>query len=171
MDYQSNDSLNNSSVEHIFSEHFEYEIGKGYIKCLKSNTLIRREPESNSLSYFIVHNDLNSLKDKLEEGIDPNDRDSIGVTCSWTPLYWSAKLRNLDAIKILLSYGASLNLVIHDEDEICGTVMDLATLRKDGELENILRESAQDNGVSLSNSFKALRVKCRGKAPSFDFRK
>ncbi len=167
----SNDNLHSSNVEHIFSEHFEYEIGHGYIKCLRSNTLIKREPELNSLSYFIVHNNLNKLKSLLDNGIDPNERDMNGVTCSWTPLYWSAKLRNLEAIKTLLEYGASLNLVVHDEDEVCGTVLDLATLRNDDELEHLLRENAKETGVDLSNSFKAIRFKCRGKAPSFDFRK
>lgn len=162
---------NNFNVEHILSEHFEYEIGNGYIKCLRSNTLIRREPEEDSLSYFIVHNNLEKLKTLLIEGFDPNERDESGVTCSWTPLYWSAKLRNLEAIKTLLEYGASLNLVVHDEDEVCGTVLDLATLRNDDELEILLRDNAKETGVDLSNSFKAIRFKCRGKAPSFDFRK
>lgn len=168
---QINDTSSSSSVEHILSEHFNYEIGHGYIKCFRSNTLIRREPEVNSLSYFIVHNNLEKLTELLENGVDPNERDLAGVTCSWTPLYWSSKLRNIDAIRILLEYGADMNLVVHDDDEICGTVLDLASLRLDSELEELLRESAKENGTSLSNSFKAIRFKCRGKAPSFDFRK
>lgn len=168
---QQNDVSVQSSVEHILSEHFNYEIGQGYIKCFRSNLLIKREPELDSLSYFIVHNNLDKLTNMLKDGIDPNERDMAGVTSSWTPLYWGAKLRNLDAIKILLSYGAEINLVVHDDDEICGTVLDLASLRSDLELEELLRESAKETGVSLSNSFKAIRFKCRGKAPSFDFRK
>lgn len=160
-----------NEVEQILSDTYSYEIGQGYIKCLQSNRIIKREPEKDSLSYFIVHNNLEKLTEMLENGIDPNERDLAGVTCSWTPLYWSSKLRNIEAIKILLEYGADINLVIHDDDEICGTVLDLASLRLDNELEELLRESARETGTSLSNSFKAIRFKCRGKAPSFDFRK
>lgn len=160
-----------NDVEQNLIETYNYEIGQGYIKCLHSNTLIKREPEKDSLSYFIVHNQLEKLTEMLENGIDPNERDLGGVTCSWTPLYWSSKLRNIEAIKILLEYGADINLVVHDDDEICGTVLDLASLRLDNELEELLRESARETGTSLSNSFKAIRFKCRGKAPSFDFRK
>lgn len=160
-----------NEVNHTLSDSYSYEIGQGYIKCLHTNRIIKREPEKDSLPYFIVHNNLEKLTEMLEKGIDPNERDLAGVTCSWTPLYWSSKLRNIEAIKILLEYGADINLVVHDDDEICGTVLDLASLRLDNELEELLREYARETGTSLSNSFKAIRFKCRGKAPSFDFRK
>lgn len=167
---QSNE-INSQNIKHIHCENTDYEIGNGYVKCLRNNIIIEQQPPFESLSYYVVHNMINILKEKLlDEDLSPNCRDDFGVTCSWTPLYWSVKIRNLEATKILLEFGADINLVIHDFHECCGTVLDLATLREDLLMENILRQAADLSGVNLGQSFKALRTKLRGKAPAFNFR-
>lgn len=159
------------NIKHIHCEGSDYEIGVGYVKCLKNNIVIQQEPPQKSLSYYVVHNDIDILKDKLASGEhNPNSRDDFGITCSWTPLYWSVKIGNVEAARILLEFGADINLVIHDFHECCGTVLDLATLREDLEMEEILRHAADSTGVNLGQSFKALRTKLRGKAPAFNFR-
>lgn len=159
------------NIKHIHCDGSDYEIGEGYVKCLKSNIIIQQEPPQKSLSYYVVHNDIDILKDKLASGEhNPNSRDDFGITCSWTPLYWSVKIGNVEAARILLEFGADINLVIHDFHECCGTVLDLATLREDLEMEEMLRHAADSTGVNLGQSFKALRTKLRGKAPAFNFR-
>lgn len=169
---QNNDALDAQvDVKHIYCENSEYEIGHGYIKCLSSNIVIKQEPPLNSLSYHVVHNNIELLRECLINGLhNPNCRDDFGVTCSWTPLYWSIKIGNKEAAKTLLEFGADINLVIHDFHECCGTVLDLATLREDLEMEDLLRSAADLTGVNLGQSFKALRTKLRGKAPAFNFR-
>lgn len=166
-----NNESNIINVKHIFCENTDYEIGNGYVKCLKSNVIIQQQPPLDSLSYYVVHNNIDILKEMLlSEDANPNCRDDFGITCSWTPLYWSVKIGNIEAAKTLLEYGADINLVIHDFHECCGTVLDLATLREDLVMEDILRQAADSSGVNLGQSFKALRTKLRGKAPAFNFR-
>lgn len=170
--HQHNSSYSETiGVKHICCENSEYEIGNGYIKCLRSNMVIKQEPPINSLSYYVVHNHIDKLRDSLMSGLqNPNCRDDFGVTCSWTPLYWSIKIGNKEAARTLLEFGADINLVIHDFHECCGTVLDLATLREDLDMEELLRSAADNSGVNLGQSFKALRTKLRGKAPAFNFR-
>ncbi len=131
---------------------------------------VKFQPTKNSLSYLVYHNKLKELETKLKNGIDPDHRDICGESCSWTPLYWSVKLRNIECTKILLKFGASINLVINDFDECCGTVLDLAILREDDEMEKLLRDFAEQEDVNLGQSFKAIRSKLRGKAPAFNFK-
>jgi len=73
-------------------------------------------------------------------------------------------------MKVLLEAGANINLVVNDCDECCGTVLDLATIRGDDEIEDILREYAEKEDINFGQSFKAIRTKLRGKAPAFNFR-
>lgn len=128
------------------------------------------QPVKNSLSYLVYHNKIKELENKLKNGTDPNHRDSCGESCSWTPLYWSVKLRHIECTKVLLKFGASINLVINDFDECCGTVLDLAILREDNEMEKLLRDFAEQEDVNFGQSFKAIRSKLRGKAPAFNFK-
>jgi Ankyrin repeat len=125
-------------------------------------------PPKDTLSYLVFSNNLKKLIEKLGE-LDPNTRDNTGATHSWTPLYWSVKLRKVDVIKTLLEHGADINVVVHDESECCGTVLDLVTLRGDSEIEVILREFADKEEINMGQSFKAIRTKLRGKSPAFNF--
>jgi hypothetical protein len=129
------------------------------------------KPPSNSLSEFVFNNDIEGLKSCLEnKTYDLNQRDNSGLTCSWTPLYWSVKLRHVECMKLLLDFGSDVNLVVNDSEECCGTVLDLATIRDDLEIEDILREFAEKDDINFGQSFKAIRTKLRGKAPAFNFR-
>jgi ankyrin repeat protein len=133
------------------------------------NMVSNNKPPKNSLSELVFHEKIEELEKKLKLGIIPDGRDEHGLTASWTPLYWSVKYRKIECVKLLLSYGANINLVVNDLEECCGTVLDLATLRCDDEMEFILREFAEKEEVNLGVTFKAIRTKLRGKAPAFHF--
>lgn len=128
-------------------------------------------PPTDSLSEIVFNNNIEALEIFLLENIEEvNERDNSGSTCSWTPLYWSVKLKRLECMKMLLEAGANINLVINDCDECCGTVLDLATIRGDDLTEEVLREYAEKEDINFGQSFKAIRTKLRGKAPAFNFR-
>ncbi len=143
-----------------------------YDYYMSSVTISNQEkiPPKNSISELVFKNKISLLKKKLAAGdINLDSRDNVGPTASWTPLYWSVKYRQLDCIRLLLQHGASLNIVVNDLDECCGTVLDLAILRNDMEIESILREFVHNDETSLNVTFKAIRTKLRGKSPSFNF--
>lgn len=129
------------------------------------------KPQKNSLAELVFKNKSQELSEKLQINVqDLEVRDDAGDTISWTPLYWAVKFRHIECVKILLEYGASINTVVTDLDECCGTVLDLATLRGDEEIESILREFIEKGSLSTTNSpYKAIRTKLRGKAPAFNF--
>lgn len=141
------------------------------IQNFREERQINYKPPSNSLSEIIFNNSIIELEIFLNKNIDNiNERDNLGATCSWTPLYWSVKLQRLECMKMLLDAGANINLVINDSDECCGTVLDLATIRGDNIVEDILRQYAEKDDINFGQSFKAIRTKLRGKAPAFNFR-
>lgn len=147
------------------SEHYDHFYG--ITKTLREKIL---KPPKNSLSELVFLEKIEELEVILKnENINLDCRDELGITASWTPLYWGVKYRKLECVKLLLSYGANMNTVINDLDECCGTVLDLATLRCDEELESLLRAFAEKEEVNLSHNFKAIRTKLRGKAPAFNF--
>ncbi len=132
---------------------------------------ITHTPPINTLSHYVFHKSVEELKKILVSAkYDINSRDAIGISSSWTPLYWAVKMRDGVKTKILLEYGASINVVINDLEECCGTPLDLATLRNDEDIEKILRDHIEKEDLSTGQSFKAIRTKLRGKAPSFNFR-
>jgi hypothetical protein len=137
----------------------------------REETASEHRPPKGSLSELVFLNKLEILENKLLSGnINPNERDEVGVTCSWTPLYWAVKLMKYEAVKILIENGANINIVVNDCEECCGTVLDLATLRGDDSMEILLREFGEKEDVEFGQSFKAIRTKLRGKAPAFNFR-
>lgn len=136
-------------------------------KTLREKTL---KPPKNSLAELVVNEKIKELTLILKNNnVDLEIRDECGTTASWTPLYWGVKYRKIDCVKLLLSYGANINTVINDLEECCGTVLDLATLRCDGEMELLLRSFAEKEEVKLSHNFQAIRTKLRGKSPAFNF--
>lgn len=141
------------------------------IQNFREETQINYRPPINSLSEIVFNNNIEALEKFLLENIEEvNERDNSGSTCSWTPLYWSVKLKRLECMRMLLEAGANINLVINDCDECCGTVLDLSTIRGDDLTEEILREYAEKDDINFGQSFKAIRTKLRGKAPAFNFR-
>lgn len=167
------------SLEPTNQEIPESNYQKSAKRDLKHNVsnLIREEiktsyqPSKNSISELVFNNNIEGLLKKINKNtIDFNLRDGEGATSSWTPLYWAVKLSKIDMITILLNNGADINLVINDSEECCGTVLDLATIRGDVEIESLLRTFATKEDVSFGQAFKAIRTKLRGKAPSFNFR-
>lgn len=144
---------------------------RNVIQNFREETQIHYRPPVNSLSEIIFNNNIEALEKFLENNIEQvNERDNSGSTCSWTPLYWSVKLKRIDCMRLLLAAGANINLVVNDCDECCGTVLDLATIRGDDAIEEILREYAEKDDINFGQSFKAIRTKLRGKAPAFNFR-
>lgn len=144
---------------------------RNVIQNFREETQIHYRPPVNSLSEIIFNNNIEALGKFLENNIEQvNERDNSGSTCSWTPLYWSVKLKRIDCMRLLLAAGANINLVVNDCDECCGTVLDLATIRGDDAIEEILREYAEKDDINFGQSFKAIRTKLRGKAPAFNFR-
>ncbi|NCQ52277.1 hypothetical protein GW796_10430 [archaeon] len=139
----------------------------GITKTIRDRVM---KPPKNSLSELVYYEKLEELEVELKkESISPDTRDESGTTFSWTPLYWSVKYKKIECVKLLLHYGADINMVINDLEECCGTVLDLATLRGDETMESLLRAFAEKDEVNLSHTFKAIRTKLRGKAPAFNF--
>jgi len=138
---------------------------------IHAQTLASLKPDKNSLSYLVYTDNTKKLHEKLMSSVaNIDERDCNGGSCSWTPLYWSVKLKRYECAKILLQNGANINIVINDLGECCGTSLDLAILRNDTIMEALLREHAIRDDVNLGQSFKAIRTKLRGKAPAFNFR-
>ncbi len=146
----------------------QYQLNGMYDYYMSSNQ--DKIPPKNSISELVFKNKISLLKKKLQAGnIDLDSRDNVGSTASWTPLYWSVKYNKTECVRLLLEHGASLNIVVNDLDECCGTVLDLALLRNDTEMEAILREFSNNDDSNLNVTFKAIRTKLRGKSPSFNF--
>lgn len=147
-----------------------YDYNHSFTNQMRYENMIQCCPPKDTLSELIYNNDIATLERKLQENIDPNERDTEGNSFSWTPLYWGVKLERVECVQLLLSYGANINIVVNDCEECCGTVLDLATLRGNDDMENLLREFAQREDINLGQAFKAIRTKLRGKAPAFNFR-
>lgn len=127
-------------------------------------------PPKNTISELVFYNKIEELLKKITtEKIDLDCRDNIGQTASWTPLYWGVKYRKIECVHLLLEHGANINVVINDLEECCGTVLDLAILRNDIEIENLLRSYVEKQELNLNLTFTAIRTKLRGKAPAFHF--
>ena len=141
------------------------------IEDLYKEESIKISPPKNSLSEIVFNNHFEKLETILKNGVSSiDDRDQIGQSTSWTPLYWAVKQRHIECVKLLLEYGATVNAVVNDMEECCGTVLDLATLRGDTEMESVLREYIERDNLATTNApFKAIRTKLRGKAPAFNF--
>ena len=127
-------------------------------------------PPRSSLSSLVLENRWKELEKKLKSKVDPNTRDDTGLTASWTPLYWSVKLGRVECVRLLLSFGADVNMVISDIDECSGTVLDLVSIRGDSAMEAVLREHVRKDEISINQAFRAIRTKLRGRAPAFNFR-
>lgn len=140
-------------------------------KIIKKKIIVEYRPPKDSLSELILNNEIHILEKYLkEDGVNPNIRDTTGMTSTWTPLYWSVKLNRIECVEILLIHGADINMVVNDFEECCGTVLDLATLRGDSLMEELLREHAVKEDYNLGQSFKAIRTKLRGKNHNFNFK-
>jgi hypothetical protein len=165
---QANQEYKKSKKSQLRQDEESYDslyINKDYI-----NAICRNQPPKNSLSDLVYSERIDELLEKLNcEDINIDSRDEEGPTASWTPLYWSVKFRKIECAKLLLTYGADINMVVNDLDECCGTVLDLATLRCDDEMETLLRDFAEKDDINLGVTFKAIRTKLRGKAPAFHF--
>lgn len=141
------------------------------INSFREETISDCRPPQGSLSELVFLNKIKEIKLALsQEDFLSNNRDGSGTSCSWTPLYWAVKLRKYDIVELLLENGANINIVVNDCEECCGTVLDLATLRGDDEIEVLLRAYAEKEEVEFGQSFKPVRTKLRGKAPAFNFR-
>lgn len=128
------------------------------------------QPQENSLAEMIFLNRVDELKKRLENKEDPNQRDELGRTITWTPLYWCVKLGNMECATILLNHGADLRMVVNDSEECFGTVLDLVVLRGDEPMEKLLKEFAEASNVVFGQPYKAIRTRLRGKAPACSFK-
>lgn len=128
------------------------------------------QPLEDTLAEMIYLNRVDELKRKLEEKADPNQRDELGQTITWTPLYWCVKLGNMECAKILLHHGADLKMVVNDSEECFGTVLDLVALRGDEPMEKFLKDFAEASNVVFGQPYKAIRTRLRGKAPACSFK-
>lgn len=165
----SNSDSNNTSFDRLNNPtNIDYKHQS--INQFREEILSEHRPPKGSLSELVFFNQIENLQIKLSLDFEPNTRDGVGATCSWTPLYWAVKFMKYDAVRILLENGSNINIVVNDCEECCGTVLDLATLRGDEKMELLLREFAEKDDVEFGQSFKAIRTKLRGKAPAFNFR-
>lgn len=139
---------------------------------IRQEVLLSNTPPKNTLSFLIFENNIKELKKQIQSKVEElNTTDNEGHTFSWTPLYWAVKLRRIECVKLLLSAGVNVNVVVHDLDECCGTVMDLASIRNDLEIEQLLRNHVEKEEVNTINTYTSLKTRPRGKAqpPSYIF--
>lgn len=139
---------------------------------IRDEVILSNTPPKNSLSFLIFENNIKELQKHIQSNIEGlNNTDNIGNTFSWTPLYWAVKLRRVECVKLLLSAGVNVNVVVHDLDECCGTVMDLASIRNDIEIEKLLRSHVEKEEVNTIHTYTSLKTRPRGKAqpPSYIF--
>lgn len=68
----------------------------------------RRKDDRTILSWCIAQGDKGyaTCRTLLESGADPNAKDSTG----WTPLHWAVRFSRPDLIRLLLQYGADVNI-------------------------------------------------------------
>lgn len=68
----------------------------------------RRKDDRTVLSWCIARGDKGyaTCRTLLDSGADPNARDSTG----WTPLHWAVRFSRPDLIRLLLQYGADVNI-------------------------------------------------------------
>ena len=109
-------SLNPSPTPLAFPSHYSPGLGYGVIDAARfgnampgQTTIGISEAPSTNLEYMPLHgavvgNDINSARALLRTGGHPNSAGQGGVT----PLHCAAYLKNVDMVKLLLSYGASL---------------------------------------------------------------
>lgn len=172
-----NKIANDEKISNLKQANQDYKKQKNYLEVesyehfltIAKEASSNFKPPKNSLSELVFYEKIEELQKKLKSGMHPDCRDNNGLTASWTPLYWSVKFRKIECVRLLLKHGADINMVVNDFEECCGTVLDLATLRSDQEMEVLLREFAEKDDVNLSMKFTAIRTKLRGKAPAFHF--
>lgn len=89
-------------------------------------------PPIDSISALIYKGDVVGLQEKLalDKSLS-NSLDNKGPTSSWSPLYWAIKLEKIDCAKILLDNDADVDVVVYDDAECLGSVLDLAVIRKE----------------------------------------
>ena len=150
-------------------EYTEFLLINSNVKGEESITS-RFNPSRNSIAHLIIKNDLKNLKKKVTKQ-NVNQREDKNLVSSFTPLYWAVKYKRLEAAEILLNSGANVNLVINDLEECCGTALDLACLRDDQAMEELLRKYTDKEKIDQNTSYRAIRSKLRGKStPGFSFR-
>lgn len=86
----------------------------------------------------LKNRDLEKLKDKLESGIDVNDRSGEYRY----PIHKAVLLKDIDIVKLFLDYNADINI----QEPLQGnTSINLAIFNKDLQMVNFLKE----NGANL----------------------
>lgn len=128
---------------------------------------IQNIPELGPIAKLIYENNKEAIINLINSSADIktiiNTRDSTEDSYSWTPLYWGVKFRRTEIINILLEYGADINQVVNDTMECCGTPLDLATLREDQEIIDLLQSFAKDQDIATSQNYQNIRTKPKGK--------
>jgi ankyrin repeat protein len=70
-------------------------------KCVKA-----KDQYGRTLLHHVVSRDAGAVKRLLSRGADPNAADDVGQT----PLHWAAYIGRSDIVRLLLKYGANLNI-------------------------------------------------------------
>lgn len=130
-------------------------------ESVKNFKIVNEDISDKNIINLIKNNDINSLENFLKNNnVNLNHRDETENSCSWTPLYWSVKLNQVEIVDLLISHGADINLVVNDPFECYGTALDLATLLGHEEIENVMRKYMIQENEGKS-AYKAIRTKLR----------
>lgn len=128
---------------------------------------IQNMPEVGSIGKMIFDNNKEAIMQLVKQSNNIldliNSRDNTEDSYSWTPLYWGVKLQRKEIISILLQHGADINQVVNDTTECCGTALDLATLRGDLEIIELLESFAESKDISTSLQYQNMRTKPKGR--------
>ncbi len=82
----------------------------------------------------VIHNNVNAVRDALEQGADPNGcLDPANVT----PLHFAAQHNAADVVPLLITAGAKVNAKTIPDGQ---TALDIARLHKHERIANLLEE-------------------------------
>ncbi|KII67434.1 BRCA1-associated RING domain protein 1 [Thelohanellus kitauei] len=103
------------------------------LKIMKTNRLGETDLHRFAVKVLLSNqqNDLTSLKQFLDQKVDPNVQDNAG----WTPLHEAITRGHVEAVKLLINYGADVNIAGYEGR----TPLDDALTVKNEEIINLLK--------------------------------
>jgi uncharacterized protein len=90
------------------------------------------------LHYAVIDGDLEAVRTRLDEGLDPDAADDNG----WTPLHFAAARSNAAGVELLLARGA--NVVASDHAGNTALINAVFACTGDGECIRLLRAAGAD---------------------------
>lgn len=96
----------------------------------------------------ILYNDARDVRNLLEEGESPNERDDHGRPA----LIWAADMQNIDSVRVLLEYGADIDAV----DQTNKTALMEAVDKRAYDIVSLLLDAGADPNIQFEDVHPAL---------------